>query len=55
MTVSNDQIHARVIAYMNDAVRVCGDPDADDYERGFDDATRGMAAKVKRLLNGEVQ
>lgn len=47
-------ITASAVEYLDESVRrISFDPDVKDYERGFDDATRGMAAKVKRLLNGE--
>lgn len=47
---------ASAVAYLDEAVRMIStDPDASDYERGFDDATRGMAAKTKRLLEGKEQ
>jgi len=45
---------ANAVAYLDGSVRmITFDPDASDYERGFDDAVRGMAAKTKRLLEGK--
>lgn len=42
------------LAYCDEALRMCStDPNQEGYDQGFDDAIRGMAAKVKRLLNGD--
>jgi len=49
-------MNSRAVEYLDESVRrISSDPEVGDYERGFDDSTRGMAAKVKRLLNGEAQ
>lgn len=43
----------RTLDFLDEALgMISTDPNIADYERGFDDATRGMAEKVKRLLAG---